>query len=82
MNVSKGLNEGIWTFAPNSHPSFPSVVKRQVIERNGHLFVGMDVLCGGAKSACDQYVAEFVKMNEQMKTELNDKRATGGQRAT
>jgi hypothetical protein len=77
VDVSKGPNEGIWTFAPNSHASFPSVVKRQVVERNGRLFVGMDVLCGGTKSACDQYVAEFAKMNEQMKTELNDKRATG-----
>jgi len=75
VHVSEGLNEGIWTFAPQSHPSFPSVVKRQVIERNGHLFIGMDVLCGGTKEACDQYVGEFVKMNDQMRKELDEKRA-------
>ncbi len=77
VDVAEGSNKGIWTFAPNSHASFPSVVKRQVLERNGQLFVAMDVLCGGSKSACDQYVAEFAAMNEQMAKELNDKRVSG-----
>jgi hypothetical protein len=76
VNVSEGSNEGIWTFAPQAHPSFPSVVKRQVIESNGQLFMSMDVLCGGTKPACEQYVAEFVKMNEQMSKELNEKRSS------
>ena len=75
VHVADGPHEGIWTFAPQTHPSFPSVVKRQVIERDGHLFIGMDILCGGSKSTCDQYVAEFVKMNEQMTKELSEKRA-------
>ena len=77
VDVAEGPNAGIWTFAPSTHPSFPSVVKRQVLERNGNLFLGMDVLCGGTKSACDQYVAEFTKMNEQMAKELNAKRGAG-----
>lgn len=75
VTVADGPNEGIWTFVPNSHPSFPSVVKRQIVERNGQLFVEMDVLCGGAKAACDEYVAEFVKINEQMAKDLNETRA-------
>lgn len=75
VHVPEGINEGVWTFAPQSHPSFPSVVKRQVIEEKGNLFIGMDVLCGGAKEACDQYVGEFIKMNEQMRKELDAKRA-------
>nr|WP_145545475.1 hypothetical protein [Variovorax boronicumulans] len=77
VSVSEGPNEGIWTFAPSTHASFPSVVKRQVVERNGQLYVGMDVLCGGAKPACDQYVAEFAKTNEEMAKDLNEKRAAG-----
>jgi hypothetical protein len=75
VDVAEGPNAGIWTFAPRTHPSFPSVVWRQVLERDGNLFLGMDVLCGGTKSACDQYVAEFTKINEQMAKELNAMRA-------
>jgi hypothetical protein len=74
VTVSEGPNKGIWTFAPSTHPSFPSVVKRQIIEHDGKLSIGMDVLCGGSKPACDQYVAEFVKLNEQMAKEIDEKR--------
>lgn len=75
VHVSDGPNEGIWTFAPKSHPSFPSVVRRQILEQGGNLFVGMRILCGGTKAACDQYVAEFKELNEQMARELNQKKA-------
>jgi hypothetical protein len=75
VHVTEGPNEGVWTFAPNSHPSFPSVVRRQILEQDGQMFVGMRILCGGAKAACDQYVAEFKELNEQMAKELNQRRA-------
>ena len=74
VTVPEGPDEGIWVFAPNSHPTFPSVVKRRIIERDGQLFLDMDVLCGGTKPACDQYVAEFQKWNAQLAKELNDER--------
>lgn len=74
VHVSAGPNEGVWTFAPSSHSSFPSVVKQQVVEREGALFVAMDALCGGEKPACDQYIAGFVKRNEQMSKEINEMR--------
>lgn len=74
--VSEGAHAGIWTFAPPKHPTFPSVVKREVIEHEGHLFIGMDVICGGTKTACDKYVAEFVKLNQQIMEELNEKKVS------
>jgi len=74
VHVARGVNEGIWTFAPQSHPTFPSVIKRQPFERGGHLFIGMDVLCGGSKSACDDLVRDFTKLNEQIAKDANDKR--------
>jgi hypothetical protein len=74
VHVAQGVNEGIWTFAPQSHPTFPSVVKRQVFEKDGHLFIGMDVLCGGDKPACDELVRDFAKLNEQIAKDAEDKR--------
>lgn len=74
VHVAQGVNEGIWTFPPQSHPTFPSVVKRQILEREGHLFIGMDVLCGGGKPACDELVRDFTKLNEQIAKDADDKR--------
>lgn len=63
----------IWTFAPSSHPSFPLVVKRVVIEEQGQLFIKMAVKCGGSKVACDDIVRTFNSMNEQMVGEAKAK---------
>ena len=53
----------IWSFAPD--PSFPVVVKRVPIEKDGHLFVAMDVLCRGSKEACDDVVRRYMAINEK-----------------
>jgi len=74
VHVSEGPNEGVWTFPPSSHSSFPSVVKRQVFEKEGHLLIGMDVVCGGTKPACDQLVVEFTALNEQLAKDINERR--------
>jgi hypothetical protein len=74
VDVSEGPNRGVWTFPPQSHSTFPSVVRRQVLERDGSLYIGMGVMCGGAKLACDQFVAEFTKVNEQIAKKANEKR--------
>ena len=68
--VGQGADEGIWTFPPKGNPAFPSVVKRQVIDRDGHLFVAMDVLCQAKKEPCDALVADFNQMNQEMAKEL------------
>jgi len=54
----------IWSFAPDA--SFPVVVKRTPIEKDGHLFIAMDVLCRGAKEACDDVVRRYTAINEQI----------------
>jgi hypothetical protein len=56
----------IWSFAPSGDPSFPIVVKRVPIEKDGHLFIAMDVLCGGSKEACDSVVRRYTAINEQI----------------
>ena len=58
-----------WSFSPKSDLSYPSAVKRIVEERNGTVFVHMDVLCEASKSACDNLVRKFQQLNESMRHE-------------
>ena len=49
----------VWSFAPRTDPSYPSVVKRMVISTGGGSKVSMSVLCEARKAACDNLVREF-----------------------
>lgn len=63
----------LWSFAPKSDPSFPSVVKRTVEENNNELSIRMGVLCGASKEACDRLVREFADLNEKIKLDIKKK---------
>ena len=64
----------LWSFAPLSHPAYPSVVKRRVFERDGNMQVEMNVLCEAKKEECDQLVREFQELTDQMKQRFNGAR--------
>jgi hypothetical protein len=49
----------VWSFAPQSDPSYPAVVKRMVISTGSGSKVTMDVLCEADKASCDNLVREF-----------------------
>lgn len=55
----------VWSFAPEGYPAYPSVVKRQVIEKDGGSELSMKVLCLADKKPCDDLVRTFLKMNPQ-----------------
>ena len=64
----------LWTFTDTPHPAHPAVVKRQVVVQNGEYFVDMRVLCGASKARCDELVAAFTLLNEQMAQSLRSGR--------
>jgi hypothetical protein len=49
----------VWSFAPQSDPSYPAVVKRMVISTGSGSKVTMNVLCEADKASCDNLVREF-----------------------
>jgi hypothetical protein len=49
----------VWSFAPQSDPSYPAVVKRMVISTGSGSKVTMNVLCEANKASCDNLVREF-----------------------
>lgn len=53
----------IWSFSPSDYPAHPAVVKRQVVEDGGQVSITMSVHCEASKSACDELVRTFSRMN-------------------
>jgi len=53
----------IWSFAPQGDPSYPTVVRRQVVPDGGGVAVQTQVLCEATKAACDAVVRQFEGLN-------------------
>lgn len=64
-------DNSIWSFAPDTHPSYPSVVKRVIEKKNGGIYVRTKVGCGASKAACDKLVKDFIQLNQKIKKEVN-----------
>lgn len=60
----------VWSFVPSEHPAHPAVVRRRVVERDGAMFVDMQVLCTAKKPACDALLQEFQDLNRAMRRTL------------
>lgn len=58
----------IWSFAPESHAAYPSVVKRAIVTKDGIVGIKMDVICQADKNACDALVREFIQLNEKWRS--------------
>ncbi len=42
-----------WTFVPRAHPAYPSVVRRDIVYKNGNPTLITRMLCEAARGACD-----------------------------
>jgi hypothetical protein len=61
----------VWSFPPERDPAYPAVVKRQLSAgANGAVDVHMDVLCAASKTACDDLVRAFERMNDEAQAQL------------
>ena len=65
-------NVAVWTFTKPGHRAHPSVVCRTIIVNpDGSIGIEMKMLCVSTDAACERLVADFNKLNESMKEELN-----------
>jgi hypothetical protein len=55
-----------WSFTPPSHPAYPAVLRRSIVERDGAFAVKTDAMCEAEKSACDQLMAEVHELDRRM----------------
>lgn len=57
----------LYSFTPENHPAHPSYVKREVVEKNGTIYIETNARCGAKKSICDQLVRDFIELNNKVK---------------
>lgn len=48
-----------WTFAPRAHTAYPSVVRRDIVFKNGNPTLVTRVLCEARRGACDTLYARL-----------------------
>jgi len=60
----------LWSFTPEDHPVHPSAVRREVMRKEGEVFISMAVLCHSSRLDCDQLVEQFQQINARIKQKL------------
>jgi hypothetical protein len=64
-------DNAVWSFPPERDPAYPAVVRRQMtFGSKGAVSVQTDVLCSASKTACDDLVRAFERMNDEVKDRL------------
>jgi hypothetical protein len=64
-------DNAVWSFPPEHDPAYPAVVRRQMTPGpKGAVNVQMDVLCAAPKTACDDLVRAFERMNDEARRQL------------
>ena len=60
----------LWSFTPEEHPGHPSAVRREVMRKDGEVFISMGVLCYSSQRDCDDLVEQFQQINARIKQKL------------
>lgn len=60
----------LWTFVPEDHPAYPTVVKRTVTGRGYAMQIDMDGLCEAERKDCERLMRQLKKDNEIARTQF------------
>ncbi len=60
----------LWSFTPFNHPVHPTAVRREIVSKDGEIFITMDVLCYSDRSDCDQLIEQFQRINEGIRQRM------------
>lgn len=71
--VSVPSENTYWFFTDAVHPAHPAYVKREIVEKDGSVYMTMDVKCGSSKVICDEFVYGFLEQANQLRNELQKK---------
>ena len=63
----------LYSFTPEIHPAHPSYVKREVVEKDGSIYIEITASCGAEKSVCDQLIRDFIELNNKVKENMGSK---------
>ena len=60
----------LWSFPPAGHPAYPAAIRRRVVQGGSNVVIKMTVLCQTSKPACDALVADFEKLNGNVRRQM------------
>ena len=66
VDVNSKHEQSIYSFTPESHPAYPSIVKREIIEIDGSIHIDMSAKCGASKEVCDELIQQFLALNNKI----------------
>jgi hypothetical protein len=61
----------LWSFSTAGHPAHPAAVRRTVVNDSGQAAIRMNILCQGAKEACDGLRGEYARMNAALQQAMS-----------
>ncbi len=61
----------LYSFTPETHPAHPSYVKREVVEKDGAIYIETSAQCSAEKSVCDQLIRDFIELNNKVKSSVS-----------
>jgi hypothetical protein len=65
--------KAIWSFTPAGHYAYPAVVRREVKQRDGNVYVDTVALCQAEKAACDRLIRDFERLNQRMSESMRSR---------
>lgn len=48
-----------YIFVPESHPAYPTVIKRSIVNRDGASYIETAVRCEASKAVCDNFMRQL-----------------------
>ncbi|MFT5115672.1 MAG: hypothetical protein ACI8P9_005025 [Parasphingorhabdus sp.] len=57
----------LWSFTSEEHGAYPSVVRRDIISKDGKLYIGMNALCYADVFDCNELIDQFKTINENIR---------------
>jgi len=57
----------LWSFTPLDHPAHPTAIRREVVRKEGEIFIKMDALCNSSQLNCDLLIDQFKNINERIR---------------
>jgi hypothetical protein len=65
--------KAMWSFTPAGHYANPAVVRREIKQRDGGIYVEMVALCQAEKEPCDRLIREFQELNQRMSEAIRNR---------
>jgi hypothetical protein len=72
LQIEDRRANALWSFVPEDHPAYPSVIRRTTDGRGRTLKIDMRAICEAEQGSCEALMQRMVRMNEIARRRLVD----------